>query len=384
MKILMVSTILPPKFGGAAIQATYLAKQLINQGMDVEFITDNCNESSKHDLYQGMPVFRCRTFSENHNSKVGEFIFALRTLFYVLTNRNIKIVHFHSARGLELLTFPLLKLMQKKVILKLTLMGTDDPLSFKNRKKIGFLYFWGLKFVDKFVAISTGLKEQAQEAGIASDKVDIIYNGVDTNRFTQLSVADKTALKKELQLNNHMSVFVSIGMIEHRKGYDFLLKAWLEIQGKFESPVLICIGPNNEETNPYYLSLEKFIKENKIDNVKFVGRISKVERYIQIADCFVFCSRAEGFGTVLIEAMSSGVPAAATNILGVTEDIIKNDNIGVICYLEDAEKFSRKVEKLVKDVNQQERQKAIAEVKQRFNVASIGQEYQNLYHNLMN
>lgn len=384
MKILMVSTAFPPVFGGGAIQATYLSGELIRQGVDVEFITDGCNKPSKHDVYNGIKIFRCWTLSSKYSSKIGELIFVLRILWYVLCKKEFKIVHFHSIRGLEALFFPLLKLMNKKIVLKLTLMGVDDPLTFKNRKKIGFLYIWGLKFVDKFIAISTGLKEQAIEAGIQPNKVEIIFNGVDTVRFRKLKKIETNIFKKNLQLNRYKTVFLSIGRIEHRKGYDFLLKSWVEMRKNFDSPILLLIGPANENSNPYYCSLMKYINEQKLDDVRFLGEIKKVEQYFQISNCFVFCSKAEGFGTVLIEAMASSVPVVATNIVGVTEDIIKNKKIGRICYSQSPEKFSRIVKELLQENNMQEKEAAVQEVKTKFSIIAIAQQYQILYKDLLN
>jgi hypothetical protein len=77
MKILMVSTLFPPYFSGAAIQATYLAERLQERGISIDFITDNAEVSSKHDIYKYISVYRiCSLFK--HDDKRSEIIFVLK------------------------------------------------------------------------------------------------------------------------------------------------------------------------------------------------------------------------------------------------------------------------------------------------------------------
>jgi len=59
------------------------------------------------------------------------------------------------------------------------------------------------------------------------------------------------------------------------------------------------------------------------------------------ADCFLFCSRQEGFGTALIEALASGVPLVARHILHVTEDILIEPTLSQTYWGESPEEFGR-------------------------------------------
>jgi len=65
MNILMVTSAFPPYFGGAAVQATYLAQGLKTCGLNVEFITDNEERQSVHDIYKGIRIYRCSSFFSN-------------------------------------------------------------------------------------------------------------------------------------------------------------------------------------------------------------------------------------------------------------------------------------------------------------------------------
>jgi glycosyltransferase involved in cell wall biosynthesis len=190
-------------------------------------------------------------------------------------------------------------------------------------------------------------------------------------------------LKNKLAIN-FKTILLSIGQVEYRKGYDFLLKAWVDIRKAFESPVLIIAGPNNEDVNPYYSLLKEFMKKNNLHDVVFLGEIDNVEEYMKIADCFVFCSRAEGFGTVLIEAMSASVPVVATNIPGVTEDIIQDEAIGRICYSDSPQEFARLAIDLVKNQNPKKLDESASRVRAKFDISLIAQQYHEMYSQLLN
>jgi glycosyltransferase involved in cell wall biosynthesis len=64
--------------------------------------------------------------------------------------------------------------------------------------------------------------------------------------------------------------------------------------------------------------------------VRFTGPLSDVERAYQAADLFVMPSTREAFGMVLVEAMASALPVVATEIPGVTDEIVANGHTGLL------------------------------------------------------
>ncbi|RQW82156.1 MAG: glycosyltransferase family 1 protein, partial [Geobacter sp.] len=318
--VLMVAIKFPPHFGGAAIQASYLAAELVRRGAAVQFITDNDDRPTMQDVYNGLPVYRFSTFLKMQ-TKAKEAVYVFRVFWFIVTHPEYRIIHFHSIRGTESLMFPLLRLMGRKILVKLTLVDNDDPMTLR-RRKLGRFFRWGLSFVNHFTAISRRLCELASEAKIPAQRVSLITNGVETNRFLRPSAEERYTLRDRLELPQDAILFLCVGKIEPRKGYDFLLQAWQHIQSLVYRPVLVIAGPGNTPENPFYQKLTTTIRELQLKRVRFTGQVETVETYMRSADCFLFCSRQEGFGTVLIEAMASGVPVVARHILHVTEDIL--------------------------------------------------------------
>lgn len=382
-KILMVSMFFPPTFGGASVQSLRLAKELIKQGCQVEFLSDNATKPTIYnDQYDGVVVTRLKTYSENLHSKLRELIFSIKLIKFLLFRPDLKIVHFHAIRGLELLTFPIIRLMGKKVILKLTLVGVDDPMAFKSRKLLAPLFMWGLRSANHMIAISDELQQRSYQAGFDDKVVKKIFNGFDEENFFIPGPALKKDLRQKLNIPASAPVFLSVGKVEHRKGYDLLLQAFADIQKAMPEAVLVVVGPDNLETNSYYVNLLAFITEHQLQNIHFVGRQYNVHEFTKASDYFLFCSRQEGFGTVMIEAMACGLPTIAMNIQGVTEDIVSDNRIGVINYSHDPAEFAQQALSLIKEAKQENIQAAVKTLSEKFSISNIAKSYIHLYRQL--
>ena len=177
-------------------------------------------------------------------------------------------------------------------------------------------------------------------------------------------------------------IFFSMGKIEERKGYDHLLAAWQKIQNEFPTASLIIGGPGNEPGNEFYSSLIRVIAEKALRGVHFIGEVKNTPDLFRIADCFLFCSRQEGFGTVLVEAMFCGVPVVATNIEGVTEGILTEPDIGRIVFSQSPEAFADMVIRLMKEATPEQLALAAKRVRERFDIRSVARRYQALYSEL--
>src|SRR5262249_34678603 len=146
-------------------------------------------------------------------------------------------------------------------------------------------------------------------------------------------------------------VLLSVGAVEHRKGYDLLIRAYERIAAEIPNTELLIIGPGNDPSNDYFRELHAYIAERGLPRGCFIGKRSDVPDYIKVADCFVFCARQEGFGTVMIEAMACGVPTVVMDIPGITADIITDSRIGVISPSRSPEDFAGAVTRLLGRAN---------------------------------
>ena len=170
---------------------------------------------------------------------------------------------------------------------------------------------------------------------------------------TVLTYADKKVIGKRLKHVNAMpnplslsplenipqkqNVVLAIGRLDawHYKGFDVLIKAWgklnesskvTESRSKFNIKIeregwkLQIAGTGSEESLNY---LKQLCKENGVENtVEFLGFRKDVEKLYQEVSIFVLSSRYEGFGLVLIEAMSQGCACIACDYKGRQREIM--------------------------------------------------------------
>lgn len=169
--------------------------------------------------------------------------------------------------------------------------------------------------------------------------VNKLYKGV-----TVLTNADKgiigNCLKKVYVMPNPLSLapiqkiskrpktILAIGRLDawHVKGFDVLIRAWAHVVSSFKFQVstdgwkLQIAGTGSEESLNY---LKQLCKENGVeDSVEFLGFRKDVEKLYQESSIFVLSSRYEGFGLVLIEAMSQGCACVACDYKGRQREII--------------------------------------------------------------
>lgn len=144
-------------------------------------------------------------------------------------------------------------------------------------------------------------------------------------------------------------IVLAAGRIDdwHYKGFDILLKAWGTIAKQYPDWTLEIAGEGKKEDLEL---LQNIVRKSNVENqVKFLGyQKNIVDRYKQSA-IFVLSSRYEGFGLVLIEAMSQGCACVACDFKGRQREIIRNDSEGLICVPNDVDALALAIKKMIDD-----------------------------------
>lgn len=133
------------------------------------------------------------------------------------------------------------------------------------------------------------------------------------------------------------------------KGFDTLINSWGEIAHKYPEWKLRIIGHGGEESKKFLKGLaDKYQLGEQFELVEFQKNIIS---FYQESSIFVLSSRFEGFGMVLIEAMSQGCACVACDFKGRQREIIRNAEEGLICDVEDVKGLGASIEKLIIDSN---------------------------------
>jgi glycosyltransferase involved in cell wall biosynthesis len=250
---------------------------------------------------------------------------------------------------------------------------------------MGPVYLWGLSFIDKFIAIASVQVELTEQAGLPRERVQHLPNGVDTRRYAAPAPDARAALKQELGFGQYDKIFYSIGKIEDRKNYKFLLEAWKYLAVQYPNSAIVFAGTGNTDDREYYRELLQMIERDQLPGVVFLGHRDNVDDYMKISDAFLFASKAEGFGTVLIEAAVTAVPVVALNIEGVTEDILlpEDKDLARICYDVSPKVFADMTIDLLSNYDPAGRAQSIARFQRVYGLEHIAGRYVELYRHLL-
>jgi glycosyltransferase involved in cell wall biosynthesis len=215
----------------------------------------------------------------------------------------------------------------RKTVIKMTQMGTDDPLTSRERRGGAFI-LKALAKADGVVAITEELAQSYLQAGLSPERLVRIPNGVDTAYFCPLDSSGRRKLRNALGLPLDVPVVLFVGIVHPRKGVDRLLDAWPQVQSRYPDATLVLVGPLRAESAPpdFVQKLNTFAENYRI---RLAGQQTEVHRFYQAADIFALPSRMEGLPNALLEAMACGLPVISSTLTGMTEIIEHNVN-GVI------------------------------------------------------
>lgn len=187
---------------------------------------------------------------------------------------------------------------------------------FKDREEEKFTY----KKFDNIVAVSEHVKEQViNKFNISEEKLIVKYNPIDKEYIEKLSN------EKVDDITKKKFTICTIGRLSVQKGYDRLLKVVKKLNEDKLDFDLWIIGVGAEESK-----LKQYIVENNLANVKLLGYKKNPYKYIRESDLFVCSSRAEGFSTVVSEAIILEKPIVTTECSGMKEMLGKNNEYGIV------------------------------------------------------
>jgi len=159
------------------------------------------------------------------------------------------------------------------------------------------------KFANRFCACSL----KAAEHLFTSDNIEKNYtyipNAVDLNKFLN-NDCNNSKLKKEIKIPLDAKVIGHVGRYGKAKNHKFIISMFNQLLKKKKDIYLILIGEGATRED-----IEKQIDILGIgDNVKVLGLRTDIAELMGIMDVFILPSLYEGFGIVLLEAQSSGLP----------------------------------------------------------------------------
>ena len=151
---------------------------------------------------------------------------------------------------------------------------------------------------------------------------------------------------KEVPAKENVILAVGRFHVWEVKGFDILIKAWGNICKDYPSWSLKIIGDGTSEERSV---IDSFIHESNAERVLIEPFRKNISEEYQKASVFVLSSRYEGFGLVLIEAMSQRCACVACDYKTRQADIITDGVDGLLCRTDDVDDLTLKMNKILSD-----------------------------------
>lgn len=211
--------------------------------------------------------------------------------------------------------------------------------------------------IDRIISISNQLKQPLVQAGIPTEKIHIIYNGVDLSEFT-CDIPKTNVLRRDFEPLGDLLVGI-VGRIEPFKGQKEFLQAAVEVLKVRQDVTFFLIGASHAELGQgtYLEEIQHFIWSAKTlfsqffehdiaKYIVFTGFRTDIPDVMASLDLLVSASA----GTVMIEAMAAGIPVVATNIASASE-VIADGVTGVLVPHSDIHAMAEAILCLLNDPN---------------------------------
>lgn len=330
-----------PTHGGSGVVATGIGHAMAERGHDVHIIS------------YAAP-FRFRAFTTRlklHEVEVSAYplfryppydLALANTILEVAEDEGLDLIHAHYAVPHAIsahLAREMLCEAGKHVRIITTLHGTDVTIVGQERGYRRITRF-GIEQSDAVTAVSDNLaNESAQLLGVPRERIQVIPNFVDTDRFQPEVNAERRAMlalpgeKIVMHISNFREVKRPLDVIEAFSLIPDSVRARLIMIG--DGPLIRAC-----KDRAHALGVG--------EHVRFIGTVDTPWELLPQADVFLLPSQTESFGLVALEAMSCGVPVVASNAGGLPE-VVTPGETGYLCEVGNVAEMGDRLAQLLSD-----------------------------------
>ncbi len=197
--------------------------------------------------------------------------------------------------------------------------------------------FWAAT-AEKIICISNATAEVFRKRGLGA-KVEVVYNPVDVQVFA--SAERSATVRRELGAGPGELLVGTVGRIHPRKDIATFLRAGALLTKQIPRVRLAIVGSAEApEELSYEHEMKALARELEIaQRVCWAGSRRHVAGILKALDLIMLCSRNEGFGRVVAEAMAAGTPIVVTSE-GALPELVDDGRAGLLAPPSDASAFS--------------------------------------------
>lgn len=319
MKTLIVTLEYPPQIGG-------IANYVYNYALlhpDVTIIAPRAKGDKEFDALHPWKVIRTSPFTPFiWPHWLGLFL----TVRSVVKREGITDVMVHHVLPVGYIVY----FLRKFVSYTLFLHGTDIALATKQKRKVQ----WFQKICNnaKKIIVNSNFLERRVREYVETTPVAVVHPCPSAQFFQPAVPEELESLRAHLALSGK-KVLITVGRMVDGKGFPHCVSILPKLLQKIPNIVWLMVG-NGPKRNDIIALVQKYNLQNA---VRFLGEIAPADlpSLYQVADAFVLLTHPddgveEGFGTVLLEAAASGLPAVAGRSGGVEEAVVDGEGGHVV------------------------------------------------------
>jgi glycosyltransferase involved in cell wall biosynthesis len=329
-------------YGGAEKVIATLSNELVSSGREVTIVTLFEQNDFKHALD---PRIRLQTLSIK-NFKMSFFSLS----HFIYKNRFDNFIA--NIWPLTVFSF-LIRLISPRTNLVyvehciLSEQYKDKNFLFRVLQNFSIRAFYRL--AHHIVSVSNGVQDDLIGYGAPSDKMSVIYNPLMPSLANSREPLNPEILNwmKGSPIN-----LIAIGQLKKVKNFLNLIKSVdILVNQNKQKLRLVILGDGEERA-----VMEESIKSYKLEHSIFLpGWVDDPMPYLRLSDLLILSSDYEGFGLVILEALSVGVNVVSTNCKTGPSEILKDGEFGFLCTVGDASALASSVNVALKNPLPKER-----------------------------
>lgn len=274
----------------------------------------------------GGKIYRL-SFKDDKN--IVKYIKDLNNFFK--SHKEYKIVHGHMQSMM-----PLYLYIAKKNKVPIRIAHSHNGSYEKTVK--GFILHIFSRFSKKFSTNNWACSEIAGKYLFSKKDFEVIYNGIDINRF-KFDKEIRENKRKELGIEKNALVFLHVGRFEIQKNHKFLIDVFQDFNNKFDDKSILLLAGEGKLEN----EIKNIVKMKKLESrIKFLGVRNDIDEIMQAADAFLLPSLYEGLPVVGVEAQYAGLKTYFSST--ITQEI-KISNAAEFINIDDINKWTKCLEK---------------------------------------
>ena len=190
-------------------------------------------------------------------------------------------------------------------------------------------------------AVSESLRQVALSLSIVPEKVRVVGNGVDLQKFHPVP---RHEARQALGLPDGAPVLVSVGGLVERKGFHRVIDLLPPLRERFPGLLYLVVGGPSREGDMGEQLRQQVAALGLGDVVRFLGPLAPEQLRVPLSasDVFVLATRNEGWANVFLEAMACGLPVVTTDVGGNAE-VVCRPELGSVVPFGDAPRLQAAV-----------------------------------------